>query len=431
MPSTAIRNIRAVAAAVAVSALVGACAPSTSGGSDAQGDSSTTLTVWSWRTEDVAAYEKIFDAYESKHPGVTVEFKPYKNTEYNTILATGLAEKGGPDVAQLRAYGGLQPLVEAGQLEPLDGVVDGLDAFPDQVLEGAKGRSDGKVYGVPFALQTLQIFYNKAIFDEHGIAVPTTWDELMSAAKKLDKAGVTPFATTGKDTWMLPIVHDIFGAARYGGAEFEQAVLSGEKDFTDPDYVASLEVVQEVARYFPEDVAGVPYTDAQSLFTSGKAAMYPGGSFELGFFQAQAPDMEIGQFSAPPAPGSPAAESVVPGFVDGSYGVNTRSTNKKAATELVEWMATEEFGQLFADELKQISPVPGVVPSDEMVAEMASAFQERPAPYLLLVDFRYGTPSGTDLLGVGMQKMLLGKAAPKQVAADLQKGVEQWFEPSS
>jgi raffinose/stachyose/melibiose transport system substrate-binding protein len=425
------RTLRALTAGAATVALLGACAPSTSDGADTGSGENTTLTVWSWRTEDVAAYEKIFDVYEKKHPGTTVEFKPFKNTEYNTILSTGLAEAGGPDVAQLRAYGALQPLVEAGQLEPLDGDVDALPDFPEQVLEGAQGREDGKTYGVPFALQTLQIFYNEQLFADNGIEVPTTWEELVAAADKLDKAGVTPFATTGKDVWMLPIVHDIFGAARYGGAEFEDAVLAGATDFTDPDYVASLGVVDQVARYFPDDVAGVPYTDAQTLFTTGKAAMYPGGSFELGFFQSQAPDLEIGVFSAPPPPGSRLQEPVVPGFVDGSYGVNAKSKNKKAAKELVSWMATKEFGQLFADELKQISPVPGVESKDPLVAEMAQAYEDRPAPYLLLVDFRYGTPSGTDLLGAGMQKMLLGKATPEQVAADLQKGVSQWFKPAS
>lgn len=424
------RSRFAAIAAVLPLAALAACAPSTSEGETGGGDE-TALTVWSWRTEDVAAYEKIFNTYEEAHPGVTVEFKPYKNTEYNTILATGLAEAGGPDVAQLRAYGLLQPLVEAGQLEPLDGKVDGLDEFPEQVLEGAQGRDDGKTYGVPFAVQTLQVFYNKEIFADNGIDVPTSWDEMVAAAEKLNQAGVTPFATTGKDVWMLPIVHDIFGSARYGAGDFEQAVLSGETDFTDPDYVASLELVGDLAQYFPEDVVGVPYTDAQTLFTTGQAAMYPGGSFELGFFQSQAPDLDLGVFSVPPPPGSPIQEAVVPGFVDGSYGVNAKSKNKEAALELVSWMATEEFGQMFTDELKQINPVPGAQSQDPLVAEMADGYAQRPAPYLLLVDFRYGEPTGTDLLGAGIQEMLLGKATAEQVAADLQKGIAQWFQPGS
>ena len=45
----------------------------------------------------------------------------------------------------------------------------------------------------------------------------------------------------------------------------------------------------ELKPYLPDNAAGVAYTDAQTLFTSGKAAMFPGGRFELGFFQKAEP----------------------------------------------------------------------------------------------------------------------------------------------
>ena len=66
-----------------------ACAPSSSTGSAGDDGDGTTLTVWSWRVEDKAAYDKVFDAYEAENEGVTVDFKPFKATEYNKILATG------------------------------------------------------------------------------------------------------------------------------------------------------------------------------------------------------------------------------------------------------------------------------------------------------------------------------------------------------
>src|SRR5918997_563652 len=69
--------------ALAAAALVmAACAPSTSGD---DGDK-TTLTVWSWRTEDVAAYKTMFDRFTKTHPDINVEFKPTKNTEYDQVL---------------------------------------------------------------------------------------------------------------------------------------------------------------------------------------------------------------------------------------------------------------------------------------------------------------------------------------------------------
>jgi raffinose/stachyose/melibiose transport system substrate-binding protein len=423
------RSILGIGTALVGAALL-ACAPSTdsSGGSD---DDGTTLEVWSWRTEDVDEYEKIFDAYEAEHEGVTVEFKPYVATEYDTILSTGLSAEGGPDVAQLRAYGGLQPLCEAGRLVELEGQDVDTSAISDDVLQGARCESDGGLYGVPFASQALVVYYNKAIFEEHGLEEPKTWEELMDISTTLQDAGVTPYAVTGKDNWVLPMVHDLFAAPRYGGPEFEQAVQAGEKDFTDPDYVASIETLEDITPFFPEDVVGVDYATAQTLFTSEKAAMYPGGSFELAFFQDQNPDLEMGVFAVPPPPGALVDQSLTPGWVDASFGVNSDSPDKKEALELVRWMATKDFGQMVSDDLKQMNPVEGVTPSDPLLQEMLQLNTDSPTPYLLLVDFRYGEPTGSDLMAAGLQSMLLGDTDASGVSAKVQKGVSQWFEPDA
>lgn len=432
--------MRRILAAACAGLFLTACAPSTGGDPAAeagaepeaaapQDGEEVALSVWSWRPEDEAAYERIFDVYEEANPGVTVEFRPYVNTEYNTILTTGLAEEGGPDVAQLRAYGQLQPWVEAGNLVPLDDQVPELADFPADALQGATGAQDGQLYGVPFATQTLQVFYNQALFDEAGLSEPATWDEFIAVLDTFAEQDITPLAVEGRDTWTLPILHDIVAATRYGGADFQEAVQAGDADFTDEDYVASIEAVAGLQEYMPADVSGVAYTDAQTLFTTGRAAMFPGGSYELGFFRDQAPDLELGVFSVPPPPGSPITEPLVPGYADGSYGVNAESPNREAAVDLVRWMATPEFGQLFTDELGQISPVPGVEPTDELLAEIVTRYSERPAPYLLLVDFRYGEPLGTDLMAEGMQRLLLGRTEPDAVALQIQQGVSQWFEP--
>lgn len=274
------RRARAVLAVVGALSLA-ACAPGTGGVSGDGGGSDVTLSVWSWRTEDRQGYEKIFDVYEKKHPGVTIKFRAIKNTQYETVLRNALSKSAVPDVAQLKPYGGLQPLVAGNYLVPLKGKVD-FSGWSQDVLAGARGQKDGKIYGVPFGIQTLQVFYNKKVFAEHGISVPKTWQQMVNASKKLKKAGVTPFAVGGKDTWILPMVHETFGASRYGGEKFVQKVRSGETKFTDSDYVASMKLLEQLKPYFPEDVAAVPYTDSQVLFTSGQAAMFPGGAFELG-----------------------------------------------------------------------------------------------------------------------------------------------------
>jgi len=428
------RHLTALTLASSMMAMVGlsACAPaSPSAGSAGAGDKKdVTLSVWSWRTEDVAAYTAIFDVYEKAHPGTTVDFKSFKNTEYNLILTTGLAGAKGPDVAQVRSYGQLQPTIASKSLMPLDDVVD-LSSWDANVVKSAKGKDDGLLYAVPLARQTLQMFYNKDVFAKHGLTPPTTWAQFLALNAKLKKAGVTPMAVGAKDAWTLPMLHQVLAAPRFGGSAFETAVTTGKTTFADPNWVASVDVVNKLKPYLPDSAVGVAYTDAQILFTSGKAAMFPGGSFELGFFKKQNPALEMGVFEVPAPQGSPSMAPTTTGWADGAFGVSAKSDAQTASKDLVKWMATKEFGQLVADKIEQLSAVPGVTYADPLLKQMADNYAKNPSPYLLLVDFRYGTPSGTELLGTGVQEMLLGKKNAAKISTDLQTGVSQWFKPKA
>ena len=389
-----------------------------------------TLTMWSWRTEDVDKYNTIFDVYEAANPGVTVEFEAFLNTEYNQLLATGLEGSDGPDLAMVRAYGGVQALIEAGQLLPIDGLVD-TGSVEQSLLAAATGRTDGNLYGVPFATQTLQMFYNKGIFDELGVTEPTTWEEFIALNEAIAAGGYTPMALGAKDSWMLPIFHEIVGAARYGGPEFRDELLAGTSDFTDADYVASIQIVDDMTEYMVDDVIGVAYADSQIQFTAGTAAQFPGGSFELGNFTTQAPDMELGVYLVPTPPNAVSSKPLAAGWADGSFAINTKSENQEAALNLLNWLASEEFGQLFVDEVKQFSAIKGLTYSDPVMKEMNELFASGPTAYINLVDMRYGDPTGSTLIGEGIQSMFLGDMSASGVADKLQEGISTWFTPGA
>ncbi|WP_285788856.1 extracellular solute-binding protein [Micromonospora sp. NBRC 101691] len=410
-------------AAAVLTVSLAACAPGSGDGGDA-----VNLKVWGWRQEDVAAYNKIFQIYEDANPGVTVEYVPYKNTEYDTILKTGLTDANGPDVAQLRSYGLLQPLVAAGGLVPLDDVKE-LGGFPEPVLDGARGESDEKVYGVPFALQTLHVIYNQKLFADHGITAPTTWADMVAAFDKLNSAKVIPLASTVTDTWMLPIQHEIFGATTYGGPDYLDKMLTGGSKFTDAPWVKSLETWKGTDKYWAPQSSGMSYADAQALFTAGRAAMFPGGIWELAVFQKANPDLKMGIFNVPPAPGAPVDKTLVPGYVDGSFGVSAKSAKREAALDLVRWMASEEFGRAYSGELRQISAVPGVQPQDELLAQALKAYQENPSPYVTYAYFSGGSPTAWDLASAAFSDYLLGRRTAADAAGHIQRGVDQWFRP--
>lgn len=387
-----------------------------------------TLTVWSWRPEDEDAYNTIFDVYEEANPGVTVEFVPFVNTDYNNILSTGLTGDGGPDLAQVRSYGGVQPMIEAGQLLALDDQIDTLGNFPPLALKSQTGQSDGMIYGVPIAYQAFTAFYNKGIFDELGLAEPATWDEFVAVLDTLAENDIIPISSPAKDNWMIAIVTDAIGAPRYGGTEFESEILSGATDFNDPDYVAAIELMDWVLQYLPEDVVGVSYEDSKTLFLTELAGIFIGGSFEIGYWRDNGPDLDLGVFAVPAPPDSLAPASVV-GWYDGAFGVNANSDSPDEALALVEWMGTQEFGQLYTENIKQLSAVPGTTPADPLLAEFGELFAESPVSYLHLVNFRYEQPTGDSLLRDGITAMWLGEATPEEVAADVQAGLEQWFTP--
>ena len=97
-----------------------------------------TLSIGSWRTEDTAGYAKAIEAFNKQYPDIKVEFKPSKNTEYNTILNTALQSGEGPDIFHLRPYAPGIALADGGYIEPLDGL-EGLCAFTETALAESKG----------------------------------------------------------------------------------------------------------------------------------------------------------------------------------------------------------------------------------------------------------------------------------------------------
>lgn len=386
-----------------------------------------TLDVWSWRTEDVDAYNELFAAYEEARPGVDITFEAFLNTEYNTLVATSLQAGEAGDVVMTRSYGGVKPWIDGGYLVPLDEAsVPNLANLSDTALDAIRGQQDGQVYGVPFAIQVLQVFYNKAIFDELGLSEPQTWDEFLALNETLLENGYIPLAITGKDAWMLPIFHTIMGAGVYGGDAFVAGILDGSRTFEDPAFVESLQAVKDLQPYMPPDVTAVSYTDTQALFINEQAAMFPGGSWEAAYFKAQNPDLELGVFAVP-AKGT--NEKVVSWFVDGAWAVTTSAEDQGAALEFVNWLGSSEYAQAYSDRLLVLSPVAGVVPSDPLLSEITGLWNENATDYMLLVHFRYGTPTGTDVIGADIQKLFLDDMTPAEVAADLQAQMSTWFTP--
>jgi len=384
------------------------------------------LTFWSWRTEDKLAYDRMIRVFQTRNPGIKVEFIPFRQVEYNTILSSGLTAGKGPDIIHLRAYGNLETFAAPGYLAPLDfDKVPELRRFSLQTIAGARSRKDGKIYGVPFATQTLVIYYNKKIFAQHNLSIPRSWDEFLSLLKTLKDKGVTPIANGGKEGWTLEILSGVIAPNFYNGTTFYEAVTRGQTNFRDPTYTGALAKMLELRPYMPQGFMGVDYATMQQLFLNEQAAMFIGGSWEIGFFKAQNKNLDFGVFAAPPARAGDIPW--VSSFADGNYGINAKTSQMEAALKFIRFTATTEFGQMFTDLLAQASPVPGVVIKDP-VLQQVQAMNRKATPYIMLVGFRWQTPTGSTLLANALQAMLAGSMTPAQVGDEVTRGLSAWVE---
>ena len=200
--SSAIRRSAAAIVAVAAisAALVGCSADSGStGGSgsasdlDAALEKGGTITYWSW----TPSAEAQVAAFEKAYPKVDVKLvNAGTNTDEYTKLQNAIkAGSGAPDVAQIEYYA-------IPQFSLSDSLVDlsqyGFGDLKDDYSASTWGSvtSGDKVFGLPQDSGPMSMFYNKTVFDQYGIEVPTTWDEYVAAAEKLHTADPTKFITS-------------------------------------------------------------------------------------------------------------------------------------------------------------------------------------------------------------------------------------------
>ena len=387
---------------------------------------SADLTFWTWRQEDKAQYEKFFKDFNKDNPDITVKFEAFEATSYNTILSTALAGGTGPDLMMTRTYGGIESLAGAGYLMPLDKTkIPALEGFSEPALASETMRSNKTLYAVPAASQTMLVIYNKEIFEKNGISEPASWDEFLKSCEKLKAAGIMPFANGTATGWQNETIVSALTSSIMGKAFYED-LMAGKTTFNDPRYVAAIGKLKEISAYFPDGFIGLDYASAQQLFTSGMAAMFAGGSFELASFAKQNPSLKMGVFAAP---GLKKEDPKLVGlFFDSGFAANAKTKSPDAALKFLNYVANKKFAQAFANDLSNVSAVPGVTFDSPLLARVAE-LNKQSIPYMTLVNFRYGEPTGSNLIQAGVQKLLNGQATPEQVGKSMTDGLSAWYAP--
>ncbi len=415
--------IRRVAAAGAVAALVGGALAGTAAAQDP-----VTLTLQTWRVEDKALWEeKIFPAFTATHPNINLVYDPSPTTEYDAAVDTRMQGGTAGDLIMCRPYDVTWTNIDRGYFAPINGTVP-LDNF-DELTLSAWTRTPGQDYCVPFASVMSGLFYNKDIFAELGLEVPTTMAEFMAVLEAIKTNGkYIPLAYGSADGWILRINgFDNIGPNYWHGEEGRQGLLDKSKSLTDPEFVAALTALQSWAPYMPPGQAAVTYPDASQLFALGQAAIFPTGSWDITAVTSEGANVGV---LAPPVPneGDDLYVQVQP---DIAMAANAKSPNLEAAMEFLKWVATPEFEQLYSEALPGFFPL-GKAPieltnpiAQEFLAVQASAAGV--TPRLTQDRLSAGNPPLTQQQDQTLPLLMDGSMTPEALAADWQKVLENGY----
>lgn len=282
--------------------------------------------------------ESICELLSERNEGVQYEAQGIDYSQYGSMLKTKIAGGDAPDIifGRPKVYA---DLIEAGHILDLSD-----QPFLENVDEAALSsmKVDGKVYGVPTNLGGMGIFYNKEVFEENGVEIPTTHEELMEAAKKFEDAGIIPFAHGFKEGWtaQCDIQSDLYGYCLERNPKMFEEIQSGEKDFADfPEFKEVLQRNAERLSFESGDDFGTDATKARNMMINGEAAMFIGGNWDIGTFRNSNVDDKIGFF---PTPNNPEGEPVLGLASDGSYMIYSKTEHKEEALKFIEFMASEE-----------------------------------------------------------------------------------------
>lgn len=392
-----------------------------------------TLTIESWRTDDLTVWQdKIIPAFEAANPGIKVVFSPTAPTEYNAALNSKLEGGSAGDIITCRPFDASLELFNRGFLAPLNDL-PGMENF-SAVAKAAWSTDDqATTFCVPMGAVIHGFIYNADAFEQLGLEEPKTVAQFYEVLDKIKADGTyIPMAMGTNDQWEAATMgYNNIGPTYWKGEEGRLALIAGTQKLTDEGWVAPYRELAKWKDYLGEGFEAQTYSDSQNLFTLGRAAIYPAGSWEIAGFNANA-DFKMGAF--PPPVANEGDTCYISDHTDIGIGLNAASPNQEAAKKFLSWVASPEFGTIFANELPGFYPLSDtpVTINDPLAQEFASWRDECESTirstYAIL---SRGTPNLENETWNASVQVIKGEETPEDAAARLQAGLESWYKPGA
>jgi raffinose/stachyose/melibiose transport system substrate-binding protein len=418
------QKIRAVAVLAAAALTLAAC-----GGADepaGDGAQAKTLTLWHYEAAESAmgiAWAEAIKEFEASHPGVKVKFEEKgfeqiqktANMVLNSDEAPDILEynKGNATAGLLSKQGLLTDLTEQvtkrGWDKLLSPSVQTTARYDERGIMGA-----GKWFGIPNYGEYVMVYYNKDLFDQHKVEVPTTLDEFTAVMDTFVKAGVTPISVAGAEYPAQQILYQLAlsKASRPWIDAFQ--LYKGKVDFKGPEFTYGAQTFADWVKkgYIAKNSAGLKAEDMGQAFMAGKFPIMISGSWWYGRVVNESKGFQWGSFLWP-------GNQFSAGSSGNLWVVPEKSKNKDLAYDFID--ITMQKG--IQNKLGNAGGIPVAAdPSaitDPKNKELIDNFGELSRQDGLAFYPDWPAPGYYDTLVAGVQELINGTKPPAEVLDEL------------
>ena len=315
----------------------------------------------------IDAMETVINNFNAANPGIKVNFVQVPDTA--TVLQSRAQLNEMPDMFGCTTGNMFELMFE-------DGII--MDLTGQEFLSSAEPSSlemstyNGKNWRLPYSLSCYGLYVRTDIFEEQGLALPTTWDELMDVCEKLTAAGITPFALPDK-TMVYQRMERMMSFMSEDDSEFKQ-IAAGELEAKDSKLLqnyanASLQIVN----YMTPESLGAEYTESYQQLIAGQAAMTINGGWSLATLKDYDPDIKVALI---PMPNPTGEESKVVVSIDTNFCISSSTKHPEECLKFFEYLAQPEVAQVYADKEGSPCVINGVTVSTPELSVISEAMAE-------------------------------------------------------
>ena len=245
----------------------------------------TIATRYGADVPDEIYFRQKIEEFNAMDNGITVVMDTIPTeSDYLNNLRTNFASGDAPNV--FTEYGGARTLdyLESNALLDLTPYFvqypEWKASFNPGIWDKLSYKGYDGVWGVPFKMYTVVLFYNTEIFNRQGLTSPKNWDELQDVCAKLMAAGIKPFQVGEKDVWRLGHFSNNLIVKSLGVGAVSQ-LADRSLSYDSPEIVKTFDMIQKMMEkgYFGEDILSTNYTTEKSIFASEGCAMRWDGSW--------------------------------------------------------------------------------------------------------------------------------------------------------